>query len=239
MNLQDNPRIALVRYDDPAEWTEAVASEMADLLEQEISRRGQARMLLSGGTTPAPVYESLAHRPLDWSRVEVGLVDERWLSPQDQDSNAWLVNHSFLTHAPAATFIPLVRPGKQLPECVHTANLQARHAEPACLAVLGMGGDGHTASLFPGATDLPKALASPQPYASLDATGCPGSNQWPLRITLTPAGLASIPTRLLLLRGKQKLDVLQAALAGDDVNEYPIRVALQQPGPRLRVHWCA
>lgn len=95
MNLQDNPRITLVRYEDPAEWTEAVASEMADLLEQEISRRGQARMLLSGGTTPAPVYESLAHRPLDWSRVEVGLVDERWLSPQDQDSNAWLVNHSF------------------------------------------------------------------------------------------------------------------------------------------------
>lgn len=100
------------------------------------------------------------------------------------------------------------------------------------------GGDGHTASLFPGATDLPKALASPQPYASLDATGCPGSNQWPLRITLTPAGLAGIPTRLLLLRGKQKLEVLQAALAGDDINAYPIRVALQQPGPRLRVHWC-
>ncbi|RBD05273.1 6-phosphogluconolactonase, partial [Xanthomonas oryzae pv. oryzae] len=142
MNLQDNPRITLVRYDDPAEWNEAVASEMVDLLEQEISRRGQARMLLSGGTTPAPVYESLAHHPLDWSRVEVGLVDERWLSPQDQDSNAWLVNHSFLTHARAATFIPLVRPGKQLPECVHTANLQATHAEPACLAVLGMGGDG-------------------------------------------------------------------------------------------------
>lgn len=239
MNLQDNPRITLMRYDDPAEWTEAVADEMVDLLEQEISRRGQARMVLSGGTTPAPVYESLAHRPLDWSRVEVGLVDERWLSPQDQDSNAWLVNHSLLSHARAATFIPLVRPGKQLPECVHTANLQAMHAEPACLAVLGMGSDGHTASLFPGAPDLPKALASPQPYASLDATGCPGSNQWPLRITLTPAGLACIPTRLLLLRGKQKLDVLQAALAGEDINAYPIRVALQPTGPRLRVHWCA
>ncbi|UNW11328.1 6-phosphogluconolactonase [Xanthomonas phaseoli pv. phaseoli] len=212
---------------------------MADLLEQEISRRGQARMLLSGGTTPAPVYESLAHRPLDWSRVEVGLVDERWLSPQDQDSNAWLVNHSFLTHAPAATFIPLVRPGKQLPECVHTANLQATHAEPACLAVLGMGGDGHTASLFPGGHRPAQGARQP---AAVCVAGChrlPGSNQWPLRITLTPAGLASIPTRLLLLRGKQKLDVLQAALEGDDVNEYPIRVALQQPGPRLRVHWCA
>lgn len=97
MSLQDNDRISLVRYDDLDEWTEAVASEMADLLEQEISRRGQARMLLSGGTTPAPVYESLAHRPLDWSRVEVGLVDERWLSPQDQDSNAWLVKQSSRT----------------------------------------------------------------------------------------------------------------------------------------------
>ncbi|WP_434211913.1 6-phosphogluconolactonase [[Pseudomonas] boreopolis] len=238
MKLQNHERIALVRHEEPQDWIEGVANELAGILAHEIEKNGHARMLLSGGTTPAPVYESLATRALDWSKVEAGLVDERWLSPQDPDSNAWLVGHSLLDHAEGMGFVPLVRPGKPIEECVHSANLHARHAPAPCVAVLGMGGDGHTASLFPGASDLPKALANPAPYASLDATGCPGSNSWPLRITLTPAGLAMAGTRLLLLRGKQKLEVLEAALAGDDPLEYPIRAAIDLPGPRLRVHWC-
>ncbi|HVJ36664.1 MAG TPA: 6-phosphogluconolactonase [Stenotrophomonas sp.] len=232
-------QISLIRHDDADAWVEGIAEEMASILGHEIGKRGQARMLLSGGTTPAPVYEALALQAVEWSKVEVGLVDERWLSPQDPDSNAYLVRHSLLERAEGAQFSPLVRQGKSLIDCVHDANLHATHAAPPCLAVLGMGGDGHTASLFPGAIDLPRVLASQQPYASLDATGCPGANAWPLRISLTPAGLASCETRLLLLRGKQKLDMLEAALAGSDPSEYPIRVAIQQPGPRLRVHWCA
>jgi len=231
-------QVSLIRYADDDAWIEGIAEEMGQILEHEVERRGQARMLLSGGTTPAPVYEALALQTLAWDKVEVGLVDERWLSPQDRDSNAWLVRHSLLERTEGAHFTPLVRQGKSLAECVHDANLHATHAVAPCLAVLGMGNDGHTASLFPGSTDLPRALASRQPYAALDATGCPGANQWPLRITLTPAGLAACGTRLLLLRGKQKLEVLDAALAGDDPHEYPIRVAIQQPGPHLRVHWC-
>jgi 6-phosphogluconolactonase len=238
MNLQDHGRIALIRHEDDDAWTEAIAEELGSLLAHAIEKDGQARMLLSGGTTPAPVYERLATRSLDWRKVETGLVDERWLSPQDPDSNAYLVQHSLLDLAEGMQFAPLVRPGKPIDECVHLANLQARHAVPACVAVLGMGGDGHTASLFPGASELPKALANPLPYAALDATGCPGSNSWPLRITLTPAGLAAAGTRLLLLRGEQKLEVLQAALAGSDPLEYPIRAAIDLPGPNLRVHWC-
>ncbi|HBK45746.1 MAG TPA: 6-phosphogluconolactonase [Xanthomonadaceae bacterium] len=233
-----NEQIALIRYKSEDEWIAAVTAEVGSILAHEIDKRGAARMLLSGGTTPAAVYEALAEQALDWSSLEVGLVDERWLSPQDQDSNAWLVQHSFLDRAEGARFTPLVRSGKQLAECVHTANLQETHAAPACVAILGMGNDGHTASLFPGSADLPRALASQQPYAALDATGCPGSNSWPLRITLTPAGLASAQTRLLLLRGQQKLDVLNAALAGTDPLEYPVRAAINLPGPRLRVHWC-
>lgn len=236
MNLKN--RIELVRYHDTDDWIEGVANEIGEIVEDEIARSGHARMLLSGGTTPAPVYETVAGRELDWSKVEVGLVDERWLSPDDSDSNAWLVNEHLMQHVAGAHFEPLVRPGKQIAECVHTANLHANHAAKPCVAVLGMGSDGHTASLFPGAKDLPKALASPQPYAMLDATGCPGSNTWPLRITLTPAGLAQAGTRLLLLRGQSKLEVLQAALEGTDPLEYPIRVAIDLAGPHLRVHWC-
>jgi len=231
-------RITLVRYDDPDEWIDAAAAEIGAALRTEIRQRGAARLLLSGGTTPAPVYQALAELPLDWSKLEVGLVDERWLSPQDSDSNAYLVRQSFLERAEGARFEPLVRVGKPLQDCVHAANVHAQHAPAACMAVLGMGGDGHTASLFPGATDLGKALANPLPYAALDATGCPGANTWPLRITLTPAGLAPIGQRMLLLRGKQKLEVLERALAGNDAHEYPIRVAFDTPGARLRVHWC-
>ena len=232
-------RLTLVRHSDEEAWTENVAAEMATILGHEIAQRGRARMLLSGGTTPAPVYELLAEQPLEWARVDVGLADERWLSPQDRDSNAWLVRHSFLNPAEGAHFDPLVRVGKSLAECVHDANLQAEYSQPACLVVLGMGNDGHTASLFPGSRDLERALHGSKPYAALDASGCPVARDWHLRITLTPRGLASIGNRLLLLRGRQKLEVLEAALASGDVHRYPVLAAIDAPGTKLRVHWCA
>ncbi len=238
MNAAVSDRITLVRHADEDAWTEGVAKEMAALLSAEIAQRGRARMLLSGGTTPAPIYELLSDQGLEWARVEVGLGDERWLSPQDKDSNAWLVRDSFLRHAEGAHFDPLVRVGLPIAECVHTANLLATHTQPACLVVLGMGNDGHTASLFPGSADLPQALQSKHPYAALDATGCPVAKNWPLRITLTPHGLALAGQRLLLLRGPQKLDVLNAALASGDVHAYPVLAAINAPGNPLRVHWC-
>ncbi|WP_163590564.1 6-phosphogluconolactonase, partial [Klebsiella variicola] len=71
-------------------WIEAVAAEMAQTLNHDINEVGRARILLSGGTTPAPVYQALAELDVLWDRVEVSLADERWLSPQDRDSNAWL-----------------------------------------------------------------------------------------------------------------------------------------------------
>ncbi|MGB3392836.1 MAG: 6-phosphogluconolactonase [Stenotrophomonas sp.] len=232
-------RLALTRHSDAEGWSENVAREMAAILTEEIRLRGRARMLLSGGTTPAPAYALLAEYPLEWARVEVGLADERWLSPQDRDSNAWLVRENFLKLAEGAHFDPLVRVGKPLAECVHDANLLASHSQPACMVVLGMGNDGHTASLFPGSKDLELALASKQPYAALDASGCPVANDWHLRITLTPHGLAPIGKRLLLLRGKQKLDVLNAALESGDVQRYPVLAAINAPGTKLHVHWCA
>ena len=239
MSTLATDRLTLIRHPDAEGWSESVAKEMAGLLVEEIRQRGRARMLLSGGTTPALVYARLAEHPLEWARVEVGLADERWLSPQDRDSNAWLVREHFLKLAEGAHFDPLVRVGKPLAECVHDANLLASHSQPACLVVLGMGNDGHTASLFPGSKDLELALQSNKPYAALDATGCPVANDWHLRITLTPHGLASVGTRLLLLRGQQKLDVLNAALDSGDVNKYPVLAAINAPGAKLRVHWCA
>ncbi|WMJ68760.1 6-phosphogluconolactonase [Stenotrophomonas sp. 24(2023)] len=230
-------RLDFIAHRDADGWIEAVAAEMAKAINEDITELGRARILLSGGTTPAPVYQALAELDVLWDRVEVSLADERWLSPQDRDSNAWLVRESLLKRAEGAHFDPLVRVGKPLPECVYTANLQAQHSQRPSLVALGMGNDGHTASLFPGSKDLARAVESTLPYAALDATGCPGSNQWPLRITLTPHGLQQCRQRLLLLRGKQKLEVLQQALDSNDAQQYPILNAINLDGARLRVHW--
>ncbi|WP_282296963.1 6-phosphogluconolactonase [Stenotrophomonas sp. PS02289] len=236
--LDTSDRIELIRHSEADAWIEAVAAEMAERLNIDIRETGRARMLLSGGTTPAPVYQALAELDVHWDRVEVSLVDERWLSPNDRDSNAWLVRESLLKRAESAHFDPLVRVGKPIAECVYTANLQAQHSQWPTLAVLGMGNDGHTASLFPGSKDLGRALESTLPYAALDATGCPGANQWPLRITLTPHGLRKCRQRLLLLRGKQKLEVLKQALESNNAQLYPILNAIDMDGPKLRIHWC-
>ena len=236
--MKPDTRVEWIEHRDPESWVHAIAADLERFLAVELAIRGQARMLLSGGTTPAPAYEQLAAAPLDWSRITVGLVDERWLSPQDSASNTRLLRESLLDRVDIARFEPLVREGLSLAESVHAANLEARHAAEACVAVLGMGNDGHTASLFPGSADLDRALASEQPYAALDATGCPVSGQWPLRITLTPAGLARTRHRLLLLRGGAKREVFLRALEGDDVRELPIRTALDIGIEPLRVHWC-
>ena len=193
---------------------------------------------LSGLTRRFAGMDRPAVAPLDWSKITVGLVDERWLSPQDSASNARLVRESLLDRADVGRFEPLVREGLTLAESVHAANVEAEHAQEACVAVLGMGNDGHTASLFPGSADLDRALASPLPYAALDASGCPVAGDWPLRITLTPAGLARTRHRLLLLRGETKREVFLRALQGDDVRELPIRAALGIGLEPVRVHWC-
>lgn len=236
--MKHDPRIHWLEHRDPADWVNAIAADLERVLAGELAAHGRARMLLSGGTTPAPAYAQLAVAPLEWSRVTVGLVDERWLSPRDHASNAYLVRESLLVRAEVGRFEPLVREGLSLAESVHAANLEARHAPDACVAVLGMGNDGHTASLFPGAAQLDQVLASNQPYAALDASGCAVAGEWPLRITLTPAGLARTGQRLLLLRGDAKRDVFARALQGDDVRELPIRAAIGTGAGPLRVHWC-
>jgi 6-phosphogluconolactonase len=219
-------------------WTWAAAVAISSALRRELEQQPRARLLLSGGTTPAPVFRALSKAPLDWSRVDVGLVDERWLLPSDTDSNAYLVStHLLRNHAAAAHFESLTRPGRNIEMALAAANLHAQRA-PAVI-VLGMGDDGHTASLFPRMPGLDAALASPLAYVAVDATGCAGAGPWPRRISLTPTGLAPAATRLLLLRGTTKRGVFEQALEGTDPREMPIRIAFTTPGATLDVYWCA
>jgi 6-phosphogluconolactonase len=220
------------------EWVWASAVAIAAELRRDQALRPRSRLLLSGGTTPAPVYDALARAPLDWSRVDVALVDERWLLPDDPDSNARLVRtHLLHHHAAAARLETMTQPGRSIGDVVAIAN--AHSQQPAAVAVLGMGEDGHTASLFPGMVDLDRALTSRQAYVAVDATGCAGARQWHRRISLTPAGLATAQSRLLLIQGAHKRAVLEKALADGDVTRWPVLMALGgDDRPPLHVHWC-
>lgn len=231
------PRVHFLAYQSAEQWAWAGAVILAGELRRQLEQQPRARLLLSGGRTPAPVYEALSRAPLEWSRVDVALVDERWLQPDDPDSNSHLVQQTLLRDAASeARFETLTRTGRSIEEAVAAANLHANRVPDA--VVLGMGDDGHTASLFPGMRGLDQALTSPSAYVAVDADGCPGAGQWLRRISLTPAGLAPSRMRLLLIRGDHKRELFDRAMQGSNVRELPIRFAFTTPGARLRVHWC-
>lgn len=228
------PRLYL--HADAEEWIESAVADLSFALERQLQARGEARLLLSGGSTPAPVYRALARAPLDWSRIGIGLVDERWLPEGDPASNAHLVRETLLEEgADRARFEPMLMPPHPIEDSVLAAN---RAARADAVVVLGMGEDGHVASLFPHTPGLPAALDAPGDYVAIDASAAPVAAPWPRRISLTPAGLARAATRLLLLRGERKRALLMRALEGGDPLELPVQLAFGLPGDPLRIHWC-
>lgn len=236
-------RIDWRNAEDEAAWVSTAVDAVVAALQRDLDTHGRALLLLSGGSTPGPVYRALAQVALDWANVDVALVDDRWVASDAATSNARLARETLLQGAAArARFWPLVVDASDTTRSAMAAAADAANAHwqdagwVPSIAVLGMGDDGHTASLFPGSDGLAHALATDAPYASIDATGCPGAGQLPLRISLTAAGLASARQRLLLLRGDTKRAVLAQAAAPGPVEDLPVRAAFAQT---LQVLWCA
>lgn len=235
--IEADPRIVWQCCDDEAQWVRRSVEVIVAAVHAALASAATARLLLSGGSTPLPVYRALADAALDWSRLVVGLVDDRDVEPDDVGSNARLVRESMLGNR-AIVFRPLRAAGQVLAAAVDSANADPAINPAGAVLVLGMGDDGHTASLFPAAHDLDVVLATAQSYARFDAGGCAGAGNYPQRITLTPAGIARSAARVLLLRGAGKRAVFERALAHADVRELPIRLAIESIGEPLQVVWC-
>lgn len=224
-------------YDDGAALAAALADAVAAGIAAGISERGAAAVAVSGGTTPKRFFEALSGREdVDWPKVTVTLVDERWVDEDSARSNARLVRDHLLQNAAAsANFVPLYT-GGDVPDAARiaeTCRLQRSVPHPFDAVVLGMGGDGHTASFFPGGDTLDAALSSGEPALAIRA---PGAGE--ARATLTLPYLLNTRGLYLHIEGAAKREALEKALGDGPVAEMPIRAVLRQQEKPVNIYWC-
>lgn len=229
----DSFKGSLVSATDSTELAQLLAVDVAGWLREGIEQRGVATLVVSGGSTPAPFFSALSGMELDWSKVVVTLADERWVPPTDTLSNEKLIRETFLVGAASAALFLSLYNGAATPDegWKDCNDALSALSTPLDIVVLGMGGDGHTASLFPDTKGLSDAC---------DLTTeklC-----WPMhpphlsesRITLTLAALLNCHQLVLHITGEGKRDVFNQAHNGADL---PIASVIESARDRLQVYW--
>lgn len=216
-----------------AALAEAATHEVERRLAHGVAHRGRASLVATGGRSPGPVYDRLKDAPIDWPRVVVTLSDDRFVPPDSADSNARLVRERLLSGAAGrAAFVPLTR-GETPQAAAAAAEPALRALAPFDLVMLGMGEDGHVASLIPGSPFLPDGLDPAAPTYLIGTAEAVGQPALP-RITLTLRALLEAHAILLLIAGDAKREVVAQALAGADL---PVRAVLAQDRVPVRVLW--
>lgn len=225
-------------FDSSAALNQQFATEISSRLAAAIAEKGAATLVVSGGKTPLPLFKALSDIDLDWSRVTITLADDRWLPDTHVDSNEGLVKANLLQgKAAKARFISLFDSASPDDAYQGAGTVAARVAELPVfdVLILGMGEDGHTASLFPCSKEIQAGLAADSPVA-LAVTPATAPYQ---RLSLSKTRLLQSAVIYLHLVGPKKLTVLEQAMAGQDPLQMPIRAFLQQQQVPVHVMFTA
>lgn len=218
------------------ELLDALSQAIVKDLNEAIALKDKASLLVSGGSTPKPLFERLREIDLPWEKVTVGLCDERWVPADHPDSNERLVKETLLqSHAAKATFVGMYIDGLNAFEAEHPCEKRLREKlYPFDVIILGMGSDGHTASLFPGNERLEEAfdLESTALCIAIEPTTAPHT-----RMSLTRAAILRAHHLYLHFEGEEKRAVYRAALEGDTMSTLPIRSVLQQERNDIKVYY--
>ena len=226
-------------YEDTTEMANALAGDIQFIIESAIEARGAAVIALSGGKTPIPVYEKLAQAKLDWKRVTIVPGDERIVPLGDPLSNVTAIGKAFIPKG--ARVIPLVSataPDYKAAGRAADALLQDLHW-PLDLCLLGIGGDGHCASIFPG-PDYDEALNGPVERRALGVMPDPLPKEAPVpRVTLSRAAIVSARALMIAITGDEKKAVLERAIAEGASSNLPVGRVLADVELPVDIHWCA
>lgn len=215
---------------------EVLSQKIIEQLKEAIDQNGKASLIVSGGSTPKPLFRKLSTTSLEWDKVNVGLCDERWIPVADENSNEHLVKTYLLQgEASKATFIGMFM-----------EELDVQTAEKSCtdkmketlfpfdVLILGMGNDAHTASLFPDNAKLEKALDldNEDLCIAIEPTTAPY-----MRMSLTRSAILSAKHIYLHFEGEEKLTVYGEVITGDDMYKMPIRSVLNQDTKDVEVYY--
>ena len=218
-------------YDDAAEMADAVAGDIGFIIESAIDARGAAVIALAGGKTPVPIYEKLAATKLDWKRVTIIPTDERIVPLGDALSNVTMIGKTFIPKG--ARVMPIV------PKATDEYKAAGRSADalmqdlhwPLDLCLLGVGGDGHTASIFPG-PDYDEALNGPRERRALGVMPDPLPPEAPVaRVSLSREGIVTARALMIAVTGAAKKTVIEQAIGG---RPPPAPSAACSPTPNCR-----
>lgn len=210
----------------PAASAQALAQAVAQNLRDTLATQPRATLAVSGGKSPIAFFQALSQQDLDWARVNITLVDERIVPTTHADSNTGLVRQYLLQNrAAAATWLPVVDDDADegsLKNSAAAVEFALRHYTQPDVLVLGMGGDGHTASIFPQAPQFADAVRAnyPQPLLHTSPIAAPYE-----RISMTLAAIVATPHVYLAIAGADKRRVYDAAAQAQSA-QYPISYVL-------------
>ncbi|MFQ1700880.1 6-phosphogluconolactonase [Loktanella agnita] len=218
----------IVEYPD----SEMMMMDLADTLASELKNclltHDHASFAVPGGTTPGPIFDQLCDVDLDWSRVHVMLTDERWVPESSDRSNTRLLKERLLVNKAAeAVYVPLYADAREPEEKLGALSKTLTPELPVSVMLLGMGADMHTASIFPGADQLDRALNGDDTLLAMRAPGAPEP-----RITLSAKVLRDAMSRHLVIVGGEKRAALERARHLTP-QEAPVAAIL----PGTTVHW--
>ncbi len=210
--------LKLREFSSTADLDRRLAQDIEIRLQKACADRGHASLIVSGGSTPVGLFNRLSCADLDWHKITVALADERWVNDTHADRNERMVKAELLQgNAADARFISLAAEYPDLEKSIAQARSAFSEVNRFDVVLLGMGTDGHTASLFPCATETPDVFQSVEGVETTQPTTAPHR-----RITLTPERLKNTDFGIIHIVGDKKLDVLTAAIARQDTLSAPI-----------------
>ncbi len=234
MNMISSPD-AIKSFSNQEDLNQNLACIIAAILETSLKKREEACLIVSGGSTPKPLFSTLSQIKIDWNNVSTTLADERWVSTSDKDSNENMVRKYLLQNqAASAQFTGLKTNDKTAQEAEQLCEQRFQSLPRADLLILGLGNDGHTASLFPGAPQLSTALDlnSNRTCMAMRPASTPQE-----RMTLTLPALLLSRQIILHITGDKKLEVLHKAFSDGPVQEMPIRAILRNSLIPVSIFW--